>query len=64
MKKKLIRELVTALVLAVVVYAIFAIGFATGAINSYWQGILMLVGINVTLAVSLNLATGYLGQLT
>ena len=64
MKKKLIRELITALVLAIVVYAIFAIGFTTGIINSYWQGILMLVGINITLAVSLNLATGYLGQLT
>ncbi len=35
----------------------------TGAITNYWSGILVTVGINIILAISLNMATGYLGQL-
>lgn len=35
----------------------------TGLINSYYEGILMMVGINIIMAASLNLATGFLGQL-
>ena len=34
-----------------------------GAIKPYYAGIITLVGINIILAVSLNMATGYLGQL-
>lgn len=34
-----------------------------GTITNYWSGILITVGINIILAVSLNVATGYLGQL-
>lgn len=34
-----------------------------GVITNYWTGILITVGINIILAVSLNVATGYLGQL-
>lgn len=34
-----------------------------GTLSRYHQGILVLVGINIILAVSLNLATGFLGQL-
>ena len=36
---------------------------ATGALSTYFSGILVVVGINIILAVSLNVATGYLGQL-
>ena len=32
-------------------------------ITNYWSGILVTIGINIILAVSLNVATGYLGQL-
>lgn len=35
----------------------------TGVIPSYYTKVLMLIGINIILAVSLNIATGYLGQL-
>ena len=35
----------------------------SGAITNYWTGILITVGINIILAVSLNVGTGYLGQL-
>lgn len=34
-----------------------------GVITRYWTGILIMVGINIILATSLNIATGYLGQL-
>lgn len=34
-----------------------------GVITNYWNGILVMVGINMILAASLNVATGYLGQL-
>ena len=36
---------------------------SSGVITNYWTGILITVGINIILAVSLNIATGYLGQL-
>ena len=36
---------------------------SSGIITNYWTGILITVGINIILAVSLNIATGYLGQL-
>ena len=32
-------------------------------INRYYSGIITMVGINIILAVSLNLATGFLGEL-
>ena len=49
--------LIAALVALVVVLT------ATGTLTSYYSGILVVVGINIILAVSLNIATGYLGQL-
>jgi branched-chain amino acid transport system permease protein len=36
---------------------------ASKTISSYYAKVIMLIGINIILAVSLNLATGYLGQL-
>ena len=35
----------------------------TKVISTYYSKVLMLIGINIILAVSLNMATGYLGQL-
>lgn len=37
---------------------------STGILNNYYQGILVLIMINIILSVSLNLVTGFLGQLT
>ena len=51
------------LVLTAALWAVLAALIASGAITNYWNGILITVGINVILAVSLNVATGYLGQL-
>ena len=44
------------------VLAVWAL-IATKVISNYYNGVIMLIGINIILAVSLNLATGYLGQL-
>ncbi len=64
MKKKLVRQIIMQVVIYIVAFIIFQVLMGTGVINSFWQGIFLLCGINIILAVSLNLATGYLGQLT
>lgn len=51
------------LVLTVGLWAVLALLIAGGVITNYWNGILITIGINIILAVSLNVATGYLGQL-
>ena len=51
------------LVLIVAVWFLFTSLISAGVISNYWTGILIMVGINIILAVSLNIATGYLGQL-
>lgn len=51
------------LVLTVALWAVLALLIKVGVITNYWTGILITVGINIILAVSLNVATGYLGQL-
>lgn len=48
----------------ILIYVILVLLIRMGFINSYYEGILIEMGINIILAVSLNLATGYLGQLT
>ncbi|MCD8017356.1 MAG: branched-chain amino acid ABC transporter permease [Oscillospiraceae bacterium] len=51
------------LALSVLLWGALVLMMAGGIISNYWQGIMVTVGINVILAVSLNIATGYLGQL-
>lgn len=51
----------TALILAL--WAVLSTLISNGTITRYWTGILIMVGINIILATSLNIATGYLGQL-
>lgn len=61
-KKKHIAALVNFGGIAVS-YLLCMLLLQTGVINSYYEGILMMVGINIIMAASLNLATGFLGQL-
>lgn len=49
--------------LTIGLWVVFLVLIAGGMITNYWQGILITIGINVILTVSLNVATGYLGQL-
>ncbi|HHT17852.1 MAG TPA: branched-chain amino acid ABC transporter permease [Papillibacter sp.] len=68
MKKKMVhipmpwRYVINAAAIAVI-FLIFMVLSSAGVITNYYSKILMLIGINMILAVSLNLATGYLGQL-
>ncbi len=51
------------LVLLFALWLVLSTLIQNGTITNYWSGILITVGINIILAVSLNVATGYLGQL-
>lgn len=51
------------LVLVLALYVVLSVLISANVINPYYSGILTMVCINVILAVSLNLATGFLGQL-
>lgn len=44
-------------------YGVLSVLLKTKIINPYQSGLLILIGINIILAVSLNLTTGFLGQL-
>lgn len=48
---------------AMAIYFLFLTAMNLGWINTYYRGILILIGINAIMAVSLNLATGLLGEL-
>ena len=47
----------------ILLYGLLFYLIESGFINSYYEGILFSIGINIILAVSLNLTTGFLGQL-
>ncbi|MEG1932260.1 MAG: branched-chain amino acid ABC transporter permease [Pygmaiobacter sp.] len=51
------------LLLVALLYGVCAFLVASGRINKYMSGILVMVLINIILTVSLNLASGFLGQL-
>ena len=50
-------------VLLAALLAVCIVSISSGFLSSYYSGVLVVVGINIILAVSLNVATGYLGQL-
>ena len=55
------------LINAVLVFALWFVlnsMIGAGTITNYWSGILITIGINIILAVSLNVATGYLGPVS
>lgn len=58
-----IKGSIVNLIACVALYALFAGLMLTGAINSYITGILTVILINIILTTSLNLTTGFLGQL-
>lgn len=64
MKKKQIKQFILSFIIAFVIYAGLMTAMNTGIIGYYWVGILTTACINIILATSLNLASGYLGQLT
>lgn len=62
MKKHLKKIISVGIVLAV--YALILVLVQSGALSRHYQSLLVPIGINVILAVSLNLTVGFLGELT
>lgn len=63
MKKEKIKSYIINSVAVIAVYIILTSLMGANIIDRYQQGIIMIIGINIILAVSLNLTTGFLGQL-
>lgn len=61
MKKK--NKPLTIVISLMVSYLFLMIGISTGLINSYFSGVIVAILINVIMATSLTLVTGYLGEL-
>lgn len=61
--KKILRGLIINSVAVVLLYFILVLLMDKGIINDYLEGVLVLIGINIIAAASLNFATGILGQL-
>lgn len=61
--KKHLKKIITACAVIAVYFIIFALVKA-GVLTRHYQSLLVPVGINVILAVSLNLTVGFLGELT
>ena len=51
------------IIAVILVFVIMRVMMENGIIGRYWQGVLVVVCINIVLAVSLNLTTGVLGQI-
>ncbi len=62
-KKKLIKNIISVCVV-VAIYLLIFILVKAGALSRHYQSLLIPIGINVILAVSLNLTVGFLGELT
>lgn len=62
--KKQYKKVGISFIGTILLYFILTFLISSGVISNYWLGIIMIAGINIILASSLNLATGYLGQLT
>ena len=63
MNRKKIVSYAVNLVLVLILYFVLAALIDAKVINRYYSGIITMVCINIILAVSLNLASGFLGQL-
>lgn len=62
MNQKL-RSYLINLLAVLLLYMVFTSLIDSGAINKYYAGIMIMIGINVIMTVSLNLTTGFLGEL-
>ncbi len=62
-KKKLLKNIISVCVV-IAIYLMIFILIKAGALSRHYQSLLVPIGINVILAVSLNLTVGFLGELT
>lgn len=63
-KSKVNKQLLKNILIVVIVYAIVAVLLYGNILNRQYRSLLVPICINVILAVSLNLTTGFLGELT
>jgi branched-chain amino acid transport system permease protein len=61
--KKTLNNYAVNLICVVSIYLIIYILIKNGVINSYYESVIIFICINIILATSLNLTTGFLGQL-
>lgn len=64
MKKLLNKKNIGYTLLMIITYGIIALLVSSGKLSRQYQSLLVPVGINIILAVSLNLTVGFLGELT
>lgn len=64
MKKILHKKNLVTIATAVVIYALIFALVESGSLSRHYQSLLVPIGINIILAVSLNLTVGFLGELT
>lgn len=64
MSKKISKKTIISTIIAVVIYVIIFALMKFGILNRHYSSLLVPIGINIILAVSLNLITGFLGELT
>ncbi len=63
MKKKLIKSYIINFTSIILIFLILFVCIRFELIDNYLQGILMIICINIILATSLNITTGFLGQI-
>lgn len=64
MKKKQIRSIIIKLVIVIAAYAAIFIAINENLLNRQYKSVIVLIFVNIILAVSLNLVTGFLGELS
>lgn len=64
MNRKMLKNYIINLIVVALIYVGIKVLISAGVINRYYEGIIIFIMINIILATSLNLATGFLGQLT
>lgn len=64
MKKKTLLKNIISVCIVTAIYLLIFILVKAGALSRHYQSLLVPIGINVILAVSLNLTVGFLGELT
>ena len=61
--KKFRKNYIINFIAVLLLFGAVLLCWQVGLLNSYYQGILIVAGINIMAASSLNLAAGYMGQL-
>lgn len=61
---KVDKKIITRILAAVLSYALITVLLKGGMLNRQYTSLLVPIGVNIILAVSLNLVTGFLGELT